>query len=252
MTAGSTRRAAEVALSAEGLAMRRGPRSLFSGVALAVPAAGLLEVLGPNGVGKTTLLRGIAGLTPFAAGTLHWRGACVLRDREVSPAWRNCIVFAGHLPALKPALTAEENLSQLAFLDGVALRAAEVKAQIERVGLMRQRRLPVGRFSQGQLRRLIMARLCLSGKPVWLLDEPLTALDVEGVDLFADLLAGHLLGGGLCVATTHRSIADLLGEREDLHFLTCRLGGVQQEVAQADVAAALPLGAVQAAAGVAR
>lgn len=217
--------AEEALLRAEGLAMRRGPRSLFAGVSLAVPAAGLLEVLGPNGVGKTTLLRGIAGLTPFAAGNIHWRGACVLQDRVVSADWRSNIVFAGHLPALKPALTAGENLAQLAFLDGIALHDGDANAQLERVGLARQRRLPVGRFSQGQLRRLIMARLCLSRKAVWLLDEPLTALDAEGVALFAELLAGHLQGGGLCVATTHRSIAELLAGRAGMHFLACRLGG---------------------------
>jgi len=216
--------AQEALLQAEGLAMRRGPRSLFAGVNLSVPASGLLEVLGPNGVGKTTLLRGIAGLTPFAAGNIRWQGAYVLQDRAVSAEWRSNIVFAGHLPALKPALTASENLAQLAFLDGIALHGDEMNAQLERVGLVRQRRLPVGRFSQGQLRRLIMARLCLSRKAVWLLDEPLTALDVEGVSLFAELLAGHLQGGGLCVATTHRSIAELLEGRVGMHFLVCHLG----------------------------
>lgn len=190
-------------LHASQLAMRRGRRTLFREIGFELPAGGLLELCGPNGVGKSTLLRGLAGLSPLQQGSVGWRG-------EEEANWRQRLLFAGHLPAFNPAFTARENLQQLAFLDGVATNDAVLEPQLAAVGLARVQSLPVGRLSQGQLRRLVLARLALAGKAIWLLDEPLTAIDAAGVSLFAHVLAQHLQQGGVCIAATHVPIAPLL------------------------------------------
>lgn len=200
-------------LRAERLAARRGYVTLFSDVAFSVHGGEVLVVTGPNGSGKTTLLRMLAGLTAPAAGEIRWRQHVM---RPFDERLRGAVAFNGHLPALKDELTAEENLVQWIALDD-RLPAPEVVAEaLDEVALGRQRRLPVRVLSQGQRRRIGLARLRLVERPLWILDEPLTALDADGVEVLRALLAAHVDGGGLCVAASHQGLPISRGRERSL------------------------------------
>jgi heme exporter protein A len=178
-------------LSAENLTLERGGRRLFSGLSFAVGAGEALVVTGPNGAGKSSLLRGIAGFLPFAEGRVRWEGG------EIEAQ----IHYLGHLDALKTSLTAAENLSFWGALlgDGPARAGAALSA----LGLPHVADFPVRALSAGQKRRVALARLLVAPRPLWLLDEPTTALDAGAQALFAELMRAHLEGGGLIVAATH-------------------------------------------------
>ena len=187
-------------LEAHDLAARRGAARLFEGLGLAVAAGEALVVTGANGRGKTTLLRMLAGLTIPDAGEIRLDGSTVA---PFSPALRAAVAFAGHAAALKDELTARENLASLCALSGAAAGDAEIDAALERVELGTRTNLPARVLSQGQRRRIGLARLALSRRRVWILDEPVTALDASGAALLGDLVAAHLGRGGLAVASTH-------------------------------------------------
>jgi len=191
-------------LAATGLACSLGNRTLFQGLDLAAAPGQWLALTGENGAGKSTLLRILAGLLRPVAGTLTWQGAPV---RAGDPAWHAQLLYQGHASGWKELLSAEENLAQQAELDLAALDAAErrrrVDAALTRAGIARQRRLPFARLSAGQRRRVALARLALGPRPLWLLDEPNTALDADGQTLFAALLDEHLAAGGCAVVASH-------------------------------------------------
>lgn len=180
-------------LKAEGLAALRGERLVFAGVDFAVAAGGALLLTGPNGAGKSTLLRVLAGLGRLAAGRLSWHGADALSDRT-DQARR--VAYVGHLDAVKPGLTAAENLAGL----GAASRVA---AALAGQGLGPLADLPARMLSAGQKRRLALARLGLSDAPIWLLDEPTLGLDASAVTRLGDMLTAHRNRGGVVVAATH-------------------------------------------------
>jgi len=187
-------------LEAHDLAARRGTARLFAGLGLRVGAGTALVVTGANGRGKTTLLRMLAGFTLPDAGEIRLDGAAVA---PFSPTLRSAVTFAGHALALKDEFTARENLASLVELAGAPATDAELDAALERVALASRRSLPARVLSQGQRRRIGLARLALSRRRVWILDEPVTALDTAGAALLADLVARHLDRGGLAVAATH-------------------------------------------------
>jgi heme exporter protein A len=191
------------ALDVERLAARRGYVQLFAGIGFSVASGEALSITGPNGSGKTTLLRILAGLSVPADGEIRWRQRAV---RAFDPRIREAVAFNGHLPALKDELTAEENLALAVALDDRALAREAIAAALDTVSLARQRGLPVRVLSQGQRRRIGLARLHLVDRPLWILDEPLTALDADGIGVLGALLDRHLGGGGLCVASSHQPL----------------------------------------------
>jgi len=188
-------------LEARQLAARRGFAALFVDVDFSLQGGEALVVTGPNGSGKTTLLRIVAGLTAPAAGEVRWRGEAT---RPFDPRLRGVVAFNGHWSALKDELTAEENLDAWTSLTDQRVTRDAIVSALDDVALSRQRRLPVRVLSQGQRRRIALARLALAKRALWILDEPLTALDDEAVDVLADLLDAHLSRGGVCVAASHQ------------------------------------------------
>src|SRR3954471_7943530 len=182
-------------LSGHGVICVRGGREVFSGLDFTAAAGEALAVVGRNGSGKTSLLRLIAGLLVPAGGAIALAGA----DAELTLP-EQCH-YLGHRDALKPALSVAENLSFWAdFLGGERFAAGDSLAT---VGLDHAADLPAAFLSAGQRRRLSLARLLTVRRPVWLLDEPTTALDVAGQDMFSGLMREHLGHGGLIIAATH-------------------------------------------------
>jgi heme exporter protein A len=196
-------------LSGSDLACFRGGRQVLSGVSFVIEAGEALLVLGPNGVGKSTLLRLVAGLAPRSGGTLALEGG----DAELSIAEQTH--YLGHLDALKPSLTVDENLTFWSrFLGG----GEGTQAALAAVGLAGIAQLPAAYLSAGQRRRLSIARLIIIKRPLWLLDEPTTALDAAAQAQLAGLMREHLAGGGLILAAAHGPIG--LAAAKEL-----RLGG---------------------------
>jgi heme exporter protein A len=187
-------------LEAHDLAARRGFAVLFTGLSFRVESGHALVVTGANGTGKTTLLRMLAGLSAPAEGEVRWNGAAMA---PFATAMRAILAFAGHLPALKDELTAEENLSSLMHLAGENADSNALSRALDAVSLGRQRRLPARVLSQGQRRRIGLARLSLLKRPLWILDEPVTALDTAGIGFLANMVKRHLESGGIAVAATH-------------------------------------------------
>lgn len=182
----------------EGLACERGGRLVFSGLDFNVARGEVLSLEGPNGAGKTSLLRMIAGLLPVASGSIVFRDAgAATSDAEERG---RLIGWLGHQDGVKAQLTVGENARFSAGLYGNTLGVA---AALERVGLARLADLPGQYLSAGQRRRFALARLLLSDRPLWLLDEPLAALDAAGKALAAALIAAHGAAGGIAIAATH-------------------------------------------------
>ncbi len=172
-------------LSVQDLAVARGGLAVLAGVSFRVAAGGALILRGPNGVGKTTLLRTIAGLQPALSGQVSVPGEAV--------------AYAGHADGLKAVLTVAENLDFWARIYG----AGGIEAALAAMNLAALRDRAAQHLSAGQKRRLGLARLIVTGRPVWVLDEPTVSLDAASVGLFAAAVRAHLAGGGLAVIATH-------------------------------------------------
>lgn len=173
----------------------RGGREVFSGLDFEASSGETLAVTGPNGSGKTSLLRSIAGLLMIAGGSIALEGG------ETELTLPEQTHYLGHRDALKPALSVAENLAfWREFLGGETL---DVAASLAIVGLDHAAHLPAAFLSAGQRRRLSIARLLVVRRPVWLLDEPSNALDTSGQSMFAGLMGDHLARGGLIIAATH-------------------------------------------------
>jgi heme exporter protein A len=181
-------------LLAEDLACVRGGRRLFQGLGFAVADGEALLVTGPNGAGKTSLLRLIAGLLRPAGGRIALEGV----DAEKTIG--SLVHFVGHLPGVNGALSAEENLAFQRTLFG---GGGGVTAALTRLGLDRLADFPARMLSSGQQRRLALARLVVAPRPIWLLDEPMSGLDMEGQETLTLLAAAHRAGGGLLIVATH-------------------------------------------------
>ena len=183
-------------LIAENLGGERGGESVFSGVGLDLGDGQALVVTGPNGSGKSTLLRVIAGLLPVAEGRLLLEGG-----GEAFPSVASACHYLGHQNAMKPALSVSENLRFWRDFNGGG--DVGVDEALETVGLIGIGHLPFGYLSTGQRRRAAIAKLLVSPRPLWLLDEPTTGLDRASEARFAGLMERHCAGGGMIVAATH-------------------------------------------------
>jgi heme exporter protein A len=200
-------------LSGLDLTCIRGGRRVFSGVNFSVSAGKALVLTGPNGAGKSSLLRMIAGLIRPAEGRLVLKGG----DPELSPAEQ--AHYVGHLDPLKPALTVIENLAFWArFLNGKAEVGGTdlIERGLDAVGLADLAQLPAGYLSAGQRRRLSLARVLAVPRPIWLLDEPTTALDAASQDRLQHVMHVHLSHGGLVIAATHGPLG--LAEADQLRL----------------------------------
>ena len=182
-------------LSGRGVTCVRGGRPVFAGLDFAASSGEVLAVTGPNGSGKTSLLRLIAGLLRPAEGSIILNGG----EDELTLAEQ--AHYQGHRDALKPALSVMENLAF--WRDFLGGEASDAGASLAAVGLDHAAHLPAAYLSAGQRRRLSLARLLTVRRPIWLLDEPTAALDAAGQALFAGLMRDHLARDGLIIAATH-------------------------------------------------
>lgn len=199
-------------LSVAGLSLSRGSRQLFAGLSWQLNAGEALILRGANGSGKTSLLRVLSGLTAADAGEIRW---CDVRWTALSADQRTHTLYLGHINAIKDELSTAENLAEALAFDGMDIDASVQGEALRRAGLADRHDLPARRLSQGQKRRIGLARLALTSKPLWLLDEPTNALDAEGVATFAALVGEHLKRGGLACIATHLPL-DLGGIAREL------------------------------------
>lgn len=200
-------------LEVAGLECRRGDRLLFAGLAFKVSGGTLLHVRGANGSGKTTLLRSLCGLFTPDSGEIRWNGESI---RSLGEDYRRDLLYFGHANGIKGDLTGVENLRVAATLDGDAADAAAIWSALARIGLAGFEDLPTRMLSQGQKKRVALARLLLSKAPFWILDEPFTALDTAAVGLLEELIAARVAAGGLVVLTTHQEVALTSGQVDRL------------------------------------
>ncbi|MDY6956409.1 MAG: cytochrome c biogenesis heme-transporting ATPase CcmA [Pseudomonadota bacterium] len=191
-------------LAAVDLCCVRSDRLLFQGLGFALRPGTLIKVAGPNGAGKTSLLRILAGLAQPEDGEVQWRGQPIAHHAAEYATDRR---YLGHHNGHSLALTVRENLRVAAALQGVEQSAAERDVILETVGLAHVPDTPVARLSSGQRRRLALARLLLGRAGVWILDEPLNALDRAGQTLVNGMLAEHLSRQGVAVVSTHHPLA---------------------------------------------
>jgi heme exporter protein A len=189
-------------LYVEGVHVWRGDRHVLKGVSLDLRPGQLTHISGPNGTGKTTLLRVVSGLLRPEQGRAWWYGRPI---SSVSGEYQAQMAYASHEPALKSDLTALENLR---FAVGLKRRvtAGELRAFLERTGVAACADLPARVLSAGQRRRVVMARVLAMNASLWLLDEPFTNLDAAGTELVSGLLQSHVLDGGLALVVAHHDL----------------------------------------------
>ncbi|EAR20569.1 cytochrome c biogenesis heme-transporting ATPase CcmA [Nitrococcus mobilis] len=188
-------------LRIEKLTISRGERILATDLNFQVKPGEALVAEGPNGSGKTTLLRTLATLSPPLRGTIYWQDHAL---SDITEVYRSKMLFLGHTPAVKLDLTPEENLKVYARLAGAV---TEPSAALECLGIRRYAATLCRHLSAGQLRRVALARLILTAAPLWILDEPFTALDRQTIDGLSSLLEEHLAEGGSAIITTHQQLS---------------------------------------------
>ncbi len=190
-------------LEAQSLECVRDDRLLFSDLSFSVAEAEVLQIEGSNGCGKTSLLRIICGLRLAEAGQVLWHGEKIQASRE---DYYENMVYIGHLPCIKAELTVLENVRALLDTRSLSVTDAIIEAALAKVGLATYEDVPGKALSSGQRRRILLAFVELSQARLWILDEPLTALDVQGVALMESMILEHRAAGGSVIFTTHHGM----------------------------------------------
>jgi len=205
----------------------RGDRELFTGLSFDLEERQLLMLEGANGSGKTTLLRTLCGLYLQEQGDILWDGTPI---RKLEEAYRQELLYLGHYNAIKSDLTALENLRINTLLAGDHASHDELMQALDTIGLFAFEDFPTRQLSQGQKRRVALARLLLSKAKLWILDEPFVALDVAAVELLQKIIAEHVDNGGMAIITTHQEVPLTQGAVKRLRL------GSKPENAKSDLA----------------
>jgi heme exporter protein A len=190
-------------LEAVNLDCVRGDRQLFSDVNVSLKPGGWLQLRGANGSGKTSLLRILCGLLDPAKGEVRWNGENI---RSLGEEYFTAITYIGHRSAIKEELTCLENHRVSNGLAGVEVTRAEAMDTLQRMGLQGREHLPARLLSEGQRRRLALARLLSAGTSLWILDEVLTSLDTAAISLISSIIETHLKSGGMAIVATHQEL----------------------------------------------
>ena len=193
----------------------RGDRRLFSGLTFSLQSGELLHLHGHNGSGKTTLMRAICGLIKPTAGKVRWKGEGIGRLGE---EFSRDVIYIGHKNGIKGDLNGIENLRIGCVLDGASITDQQAWEALAQMGLRGHEDLPTRVLSQGQKRRVAMARLLVSQAPLWILDEPFTALDRAAVEFLQSIVRGHVEGGGMVILTTHQEVSLTRGQVKQLQL----------------------------------
>ncbi len=202
-------------LQAHSLTCIRGDRRLFSDLSVSLKSGELLYLQGANGAGKTTLLRTLCGLFYPDEGHISWNGD---KTQKVQDIFNQSLLYIGHQPAVKLELTPLENLRIACALDAQDVAEESLWTALEKVGLRGFEDLPAKMLSQGQKRRVSLARLFVSTAPLWVLDEPFNALDVEAVEMLQTVISNHIAKGGMAILTTHQEVPLTSGEVQRLRL----------------------------------
>jgi len=194
----------------------RGDHLLFTGLRFSLKPGELLHVKGANGSGKTTLLRTVCGLSQAERGAVHWDGSPIRKQGEY---FRGELTYIGHHNGVKEDLTVLENLRITMMLAGQLYSDEVLIGALTQIGLGERIDLPAKSLSQGQRRRVALARLLLTQTKLWILDEPYTALDVAVIQVLQQVIAEHLQRGGMVLLTTHQDV-DIEGVVKQLMLST--------------------------------
>ncbi len=205
-------------LTVQDLTVYRSDKQLFNQLTFELRPGDIVQISGRNGAGKTTLLRTIAGLNPADSGYVSWQGQSLNHCRD---SYYRDMIFLGHVIGLKRELSAIENLTFYQTMQNMGTDIEAVFAALAKVGLAGREDLPIGQLSAGQQRRVALARLWLSQQTLWVLDEPFTSIDKQGIRVLEALFEHHAKQGGMIVLTSHQDA--LLAHTQLKHI---RLGDV--------------------------
>lgn len=196
-------------LEANKLQCIRGDRELFSDLSFQLESSQLMMLEGRNGSGKTTLLRTLCGLYMADQGEVLWNGSPIKKQDE---EFRRELLYLGHLNGIKADLTVLENLRINCLLAGEVVGENDLMKALDEIGLFAFEDFPTSQLSQGQKRRVALARLLVSKSTLWILDEPFVALDIAAVELLQFIIAKHVDHGGMVILTTHQEVPLTSGE----------------------------------------
>ena len=192
-----------MSLEVKNLQCIRGDRELFADLSFQLEANQLMMLEGQNGSGKTTLLRALCGLYLQDQGEILWDGISIKKQDE---DYRRELLYLGHLNGIKADLTVLENLRINSALSGEVPSTDKLMQALDTIGLYAFEDFPTSQLSQGQKRRVALARLLISKAKLWILDEPFVALDVAAVELLQSIIANHVDNGGMVILTTHQEV----------------------------------------------